>query len=140
MTTVNERERTNAATQMVNANGQHHGQHGHHGHHHMLSVSAGNTLPSIHSLQASLEVGGQLLATKCSPSQPLMVQGQLQLQQVNGTLVVNGQQPLLPVTVKKAGRRGRPPKKDAKSRNRQGECFIFDFDFGFVIAKVTTRF
>jgi len=26
----------------------------------------------------------------------------------------------LPVPVKKVGRRGRPPKKDAKSRNRQG--------------------
>lgn len=27
----------------------------------------------------------------------------------------------LPVPVKKVGRRGRPPKKDAKSRNRQGD-------------------
>lgn len=30
----------------------------------------------------------------------------------------------LPVPVKKVGRRGRPPKKDAKSRNRQGRWIL----------------
>lgn len=32
-------------------------------------------------------------------------------------------QPSIPVAVKKVGRRGRPPKKDAKSRSRQGKLY-----------------
>lgn len=121
MTTVNDRTNLQngdneriTTTNLTNVNG----------HHHMLSVAVGNTLPSIHSLQASLEVGGQLLATKSSPVCSLLA-GQLQMpgngNTMNGSINgIGGQQSLMPVTVKKVGRRGRPPKKDAKSRNRQG--------------------
>lgn len=73
----------------------------------LLSVSTGNSLPSISSVHPM----GEQVANHMMKSSLVSPSG-----------LANGQGTLLPVPVKKVGRRGRPPKKDAKSRNRQGQC------------------
>jgi hypothetical protein len=88
----------------------HHSMHPHHHHHQQL---IGKQLSSSHHLLHPMHLSSSSSLPSSSASSIAS-----STTSTSPGLLLSSVHP-----IKKVGRRGRPPKKDAKSRNRQGMCF-----------------